>query len=174
MKILILRTIQSDRFEEVIVDIKRNFPKAVIYALDNSKHNEIASLKNIKKIFQMKKAGDYSIFKIGIQNIKKIRKEKFSIVYFPMKQNRISGFENVILLLYFLKAKKWFSYHMNIGAKKVSKAYIFNIFTIQLFSLALFIPFSVLSLFLIFAIHLKSKYRKNKDSKEWHSGYGDV
>ena len=78
MKILVVRTIQSDLLSAFLNELKDEYPVSEIYLLDNHKQDTFSEAQaHIAGLFRTRKKGDYGITNIAIKTIGRIRKAKF-------------------------------------------------------------------------------------------------
>ncbi|NQT49974.1 hypothetical protein HQ571_04730 [Candidatus Kuenenbacteria bacterium] len=167
MNILIIRTIQSDLLGALINSLKDSYPNSTIYLHANQKQKSFTKAqKNInEKIFWTRKRGDYGISNISWKTIIEIRKVKFDKVVVPHKQYYITGFDNVTLLLYFLRIKSWYHCSVDWRLKKIERLYLVKIFLNKIFTIPIFLilfPISLLSfLYLFVTERILSLKRKN-------------
>ena len=179
MKILLIRTIQVDRLEEVIELIQSQYEDALIDVLDNRKHRSTFEIKEINSIKEMKKVGDFSLYNIGLRQLKEIRKKKYDILFIPHKQYGLSGFDNVLFLAFGLRINKWFGYQLGGRIYKINKYALVNVSLKILLSVWIFVPVLLVSLLMIFILLIKTALDNTKcitsnANDKWYAGHGDI
>jgi hypothetical protein len=179
MKILLVRTIQVDRLEGVIEQIKSQYEDALIDILDNGKHKSTFEIEGINSIKEMKKVGDFSLYNIGLSKLREIRRQKYDILFIPHKQYGLSGFDNVLFLALGMRIKKWFGYQFGGKIYKINKYTLVNVSLKILFSICVFIPVLLVSSLLISVLFIKIGLVNKKCSTssaidKWYAGYGDI
>jgi len=141
VKILIIRTIQSDLLAAFLNSLHDSYPQAQLYLLDNRKQAAFSKAQQHiePEIFWTRKAGDYSITNITLQTLRAIRKHKFDQVIIPHKQAGITGLENVVQLLYLLQGQEWLHCSIDWRLRKIPRSQILKMLGYTLLTVPLFI-----------------------------------
>ena len=178
MKILVIRTIQSDLLGAMLNSLNDSFPGAKIYLFDNLKQAEFSKAQQHidGRVIFTKRKGDYGVTNISLSTIAKIRKINFDKVVVSHKQYGIEGFNNVLLLLYLLNIKRWFHCRIDWDLRDISKFYIikiifYNIITQPVFLLLL--PVGIISFIYLFIAEKLPQF-KMQDPEPWKCGPEDI
>jgi len=160
MKILIVRTIQSDLLSALLNTLREAYPDAKLYLLDNLKQANFTKGQPYveQEIFWTDRQSDYGIFNVSKETRRKIIEHKMNMVIIPHKQWDLAGFENVISLLSLLRIDLWYHCSIDWKLRPITKSHMFKQSVIYLAAVPVFIillPFTFLSFLYLFLSEAK-------------------
>lgn len=108
MKILVVRTLQSDLVLRLLDKWKGEFPDAEFSILTHGGQVNLDYFQDkFSNVFVYDAPYDFSLFHIKPSVVQDIRKQEFDLVIVAKHMDRIEGFENVLLMLTALGGEQW-------------------------------------------------------------------
>ncbi len=151
-KVLIIRSVSIQLLDKLLPIITKKFGNSVDYLLLTHSHSvkRVKKYRNIDKIIEYKKKGDFNIFSIP----KEIKKMFFDYILIPVSNFSGAGFLNVLIMTLLLRTKNIYIINSKGEIKKISKGKIliksffsFIYAIISVFLTILLLPFVFMFLF---------------------------
>ncbi len=138
-KVLIVRSVSIQLLDKLLPIITKKFGNSVDYFLLTHSHSvkRVEKYKNIDKIMEYKKKGDFSIFSIP----KEMKKVFFDYIIIPVSNFSGAGFLNVLIMTLLLRTKNIYVINSKGEIKKISKGEI-------LIKSFFFFVYSIIAIFL--------------------------
>lgn len=109
MKILIIRTLQSDLLIRLLKQWQAKFGECQFYILTHAGQENLRLIADkFERIYEYNAKGDFSWFWLKSDLRREIRQQGFDLLIVPKKMDRLNGFENVLFMASVLGVKKWF------------------------------------------------------------------
>ena len=159
MKILIIRTLQSDLLIRLIKKCREQFVDCRFYILTHADQENLQPIiEQFTKVYEYRAHGNFCLFRLDGGLRREIRREKFDLLIIPKKMDRLIGFENVLVLAGALNVKKWMHCGIRGDLFRISKWRLLPIFIgkliAALFALIIFVVLILLVIF-FFAVNKK-------------------